>query len=442
MTITVPYGNTQVAVRFQHGVDVTVARSATVPVHADPEAAAGSAIRSPIGSSPLRELAAGKRRVVIAITDATRLCPDNVIVPPMLTELEAAGIEPNSISVMVAVGTHRGSTPTERSAKLGAAIVERYNIIDHDAFDLSNLVSIAEGPDGLPFTVNRLIAEADLVLSTGRVEPHQYAGYSGGGKTVAIGCAGEAIITHTHGPAMLDREGVRLGQLTGNPFQEAVRRVAAAARVAFVGNVVLDDDGHLVEIAYGAPIAVQDHLAVVARKLYETAVPHQFDIAIAGIGAPKDVNLYQASRAASYLQYAPTPVVRDGGVIILPATCPEGPGEGVGERQFGRTMRSESPAEIIARIRRQGIRPGEQRAYIMAQVLQRVKVIVAGSAAPVAISDMGFDLAPDLPSAIEVAVDHVGLPSAVIVVPHALLTLPIVQAAVPRQVGSDERQSV
>ena len=428
MTLTVPYGETEIPVEFPAGVDVTVVKSARVDLLGDPFEAARAAVAKPLGSRSLRELATGKQRIVIAITDATRLCPDDVIVPPMLEEIAAAGVPPDAVTLMIAVGTHRASTHGERVAKLGRNIVECYNIVDHDAFDTANLVVVADGPEGIPFTVNRIIAEADLVLSTGRVEPHQYAGYSGGGKTVAIGCAGEAIITYTHGPAMLDRDGVRLGQLEGNPFQEAVRRVARSANVAFVGNVVLDDDGHLVEIAYGDPEAVQDYLSVKARTLYEAAVPHQVDIAVAGIGAPKDVNLYQASRAASYLQFAPTPVVRDGGVIILPATCPEGPGEGVGERQFGETMRNERPAEIINRIRRTGVRPGEQRAYIMAQVLERVRVIAAGSVDPDAIAGMGFDLAPDLSTAIEMAVDHVGLPARAIVVPHALLTLPIVRA--------------
>lgn len=426
MAITVPFGDSEIPVRFPAGIDVAIARSTPVAIQTDPHAAARKAINNPVGSEPLRDLAIGKHRVVIAITDATRLCPDHVIVPPMLAELAAAGVRPDKVTIIVAVGTHRASTPSEQIAKLGHDVVDRYNIVDHNAFDVANLIAVADGPDGVPFTVNRAIVEADLVLSTGRVEPHQYAGYSGGGKTVAIGCAGEAIITYTHGPAMLDCEGVRLGQLAGNPFQDAVRRVADAAKVAFVGNVILDDDGRLVEIAYGGPDAVQDQLAVTARSLYEVPVDRQFDIAIAGIGAPKDANLYQASRAASYLQYAPTPLVRDGGVIVLPARCPEGPGEGVGERQFGETMRFERPPQIIERIRRTGIRPGEQRAYIMAQVLERVRVIVAGAAEPELIADMSFDLAPDLPAAIEMAVEHVGIPSAAIVVPHAMLTLPIV----------------
>jgi nickel-dependent lactate racemase len=426
--IRVPYGDSDIEVRPPPGVTVETAVSKRLPVLGEPRAAAEEAVRRPLGTPSLRHLAAGKRRVVIAVTDATRLCPDDVLVPPMLAELEAAGVPDEAATILVAVGTHRASTHAEKVAKLGPDIVERYNVVDHDAFDRSNLRHVMDGPGDVPFLLNRRVLEADLVLATGRVEPHQYAGYSGGGKTVAIGCAGEEIISYTHGPAMLDLPGVRLARLEGNPFQEAVRAVARAAKVAFVGNVVLDDEGQLVAIRYGDPVAVQDELAVTASQMYSVPIPRQVDIAVAGVGAPKDVNLYQASRAASYLQFAPRPVVRDGGVIILPAGCPEGPGDGEGERNFAAAMRSGTPGEIIRRIRGAGLRPGEQRAYIMAQVLERVRVILAGADDPRALAGMGFELASSLDEALAMAVAYVGTPAHMLAVPHALLTLPIVQS--------------
>jgi nickel-dependent lactate racemase len=269
--------------------------------------------------------------------------------------------------------------------------------------------------------------EAELLIATGRVEPHQYAGYSGGGKTVAIGCAGEEIIAYTHGPAMLDLAGTRLAKLDGNPFQEAVRTVAKAANLAFVANIVIDDDDKPISIAYGAPAAVQDHLAALASQLYTVAIPGQVDIAIAGVGYPKDANLYQASRAASYLQFAPTPVVRPGGVIIIPAECPEGAGEGAGEQRFRAAMtESSGPDEIIDRARTLGIRPGEQRAYIMARVLQDVTVIVAGAKDHDEVAAVGFVPCDTIESALDHAVSITGTPATALIVPHALLTLPIV----------------
>jgi lactate racemase len=288
----------------------------------------------------------------------------------------------------------------------------------------------------VPVLLNREVLEADLVLATGRIEPHQYAGYSGGGKTVAIGCAAEPVIAYTHGPAMLDRPGTRLGVLDGNPFQEAVRDIARVAGVRFVGNCVLDDDERLVAVAYGDPVAVQERLAEIARTLYVTPIPAQVDIAVAGVGYPKDQNAYQASRAASYLQFAPTPVVRKGGVIIVPAACPEGPGEGVGEQRFFAAMTEPGGRDgFLARVASGDFRPGEQRAYIMARVLESVEVIFVGAEDPGPIEAMGFLTSKTMDDAWEQARQIAGEQGRAIVVPHALLTLPVVGERAPAEIA-------
>jgi lactate racemase len=426
-TFEVPYGRGAITFRLPSGVKGSAVRSRSMPPLDNPEVAAQAAIQQPIASPRLRDLAAGKRRICIAVTDSTRACPDHLLIPPMLKELAVAGVPDEAITLLVAVGVHRPSTLGEKVEKLGTEVVARYKVVDHDASDLSNLVKVADGPDGVPFMLNRIAVEADLLLSTGRVEPHQYAGYSGGGKTVAIGCAGEEIIAYTHGPAMLDLAGTRLAKLEGNPFQEAIRAVAVAANLAFVANIVIDDADQPVAIAYGATSAVQDHLAELASSLYTVPIPEQVDVAIAGVGYPKDVNLYQASRAASYLQFAPTPVVRPGGVIIIPAECPEGAGEGAGEQRFKTAMADPGgPSAIIERARKRGIRPGEQRAYIMARVLRDVTVIVAGALDPAEVSALGFVPCETIETALDYAVSITGLPATALVVPHALLTLPIV----------------
>lgn len=426
-TFAVPFGRSHLSFRMPPGVQATVVRSRQVPPLDDVHTAIREAVRTPIGAPPLRELARGKRRVCIAVTDATRACPDSLLVPPMLDELAKAGVPDEAITILVAVGAHRPSTDAEKREKLGDAIVERYRVVDHNPHDRENLVPVLDGPDGQPFLINRLAAEADLLLATGRVEPHQYAGYSGGGKTVAIGCAGESVIVATHGPSMLDRSGVRLAQVAGNPFQDAVRQVARAAGLAWVANCVLDEDERLVAVAFGAPEAVHDHLAEIASAMCTVPIPAQVDIAIAGVGYPKDQNVYQASRAASYLQFAPTPVVRKGGVIIIPAACPEGAGQGAGEQSFLAAMQEPGgPAAVIARARREGIRPGQQRAYIMARVLEDVTVMVVGAVEPEAVRAVGCLPVVTMEEALDRAVSQVGLPATALVVPHALLTLPVV----------------
>jgi len=430
-TFSVPFGRETVSFDLPPGVDGMVVATQASAHLADPAAAARAAIREPVAGPRLRDLATGARSVCIAVTDATRACPDHLLVPPMLDEIHAAGVPPEGVTILVAVGAHRASTEAEKREKLGDAIVDRYRVVDHDAGDPDKLVAIVEGPGGIPFRINRIAGDADLLLSTGVVEPHQYAGFSGGGKTVAIGCGDEATIAYTHGPAMLDQPGVRLARLVGNPFQEAVRRVARRAGLAFVGNAVLDDEGRVVAVAYGPPEEVQDALAEIGAPLFTVPIPGQVDIAVAGVGYPKDANLYQASRAASYLQFAPVPVVRKGGAIVIPAACPEGAGQGDGEQRFLAAMSAAGgPEAVIERVRREGIRPGEQRAYIMARVLQDVSVIVAGILDPRAARAVGFIPAETIEEGIALAGERVGTPASALVVPHALLTLPVVERGV------------
>jgi nickel-dependent lactate racemase len=364
------------------------------------------------------------RSVCVAFTDATRACPDHLLVPAVLDRLAAAGVPDEAVTLLCAVGLHRRSTQAERQAKLGPAVVNRYRILDHDACDPDGVVRVGHTPDGIPLAVNRLACRADLLIATGLVEPHQYAGFSGGAKTVAIGCGGEATVAATHGPAMLDRPGVRLGHVEGNPFQEAVRRAGLEAGLRFVVNVVQDEERRVLRIAAGAPAAVHDRLVACARQIFEVEVPHAYDLAVAGVGAPKDVNLYQASRAITYLQLTATPAVRPGGVFILPAPCPEGAGEGAGEQRFLAALRDAPDVEtMLAEMRLRGYPPGAQRAFMVGQVLAQTEVIVVGAHDARVVCDAKMTRADSMEEAFAHAVEKLGSPLKALIVPHALQTL-------------------
>jgi lactate racemase len=300
-------------------------------------------------------------------------------------------------------------------------------VIDHDARDPAWLTDLGAGPGGCPLVVNRRAYQSDLIIATGVVEPHQYAGYSGGGKTLAIGCGGEATIGFTHGPAMLETPGVRLGQIDGNPFQAICRESARRAGLRFVINVILDDDGAIVAVAAGDPVAVHDHLVEVGKDHYLAPIPHQYDAAVAGVGWPKDVNLYQASRAASYLHFAPTPVVRQGGIIVLPAPLPEGAGEGEGEKRFYRALSgAASPQAVIDDARTNGYPPGGQRAFVVAKVLAHCAIIVVGAQDPDLVRGAHMEPVATMDDALALVAARLGPTADVLIVPHATLTLPVV----------------
>ncbi|RLC55244.1 MAG: nickel-dependent lactate racemase, partial [Chloroflexota bacterium] len=290
----IPYSRTYLELTLPPGMRGTVVESKKVPPIADVEAAIADALAHPIGSPPLRELAHPGDRVCIVFTDVTRASPDYLLVPALLRELDAAGVRDEDITLLCGIGMHRPSTPEEKIAKLGAEIVARYRVIDNEPRNPEALVDLGVTPGGVPVLVHKAAVEADLLLATGLVEPHQYAGYSGGRKTVAVGAAGEALIAHTHGPAFVDHPGTRLGRIEGNPFHEAITEAARRAGLRFILNVVLDDEKRVVCVKAGEPVETHAQLVAFARSIYEVPIPHQYDVAIGGVGYPKDANLYQA----------------------------------------------------------------------------------------------------------------------------------------------------
>jgi nickel-dependent lactate racemase len=243
-----------------------------------------------------------------------------------------------------------------------------------------------------------------------------------------VGAAGEPLIAYSHGPAFLDDPNTRLGKIEGNPFHEAITEAALRAGLQFIVNVVLDGAYRVVYLEAGEPVAAHSKLVDQARNLYQVSIEQQYDVAIAGVGYPKDANLYQASRGPSYLFFAPTPVVRPGGYLIVPARCQEGAGEGVGEQRFLRAMHDAPDVQyILDDARANGYPPGQQRAFVMAKVLEQNKIVVVGSEHPEVVSACKMIPASTMEEALSLAAADLGADLDVLVVPHALLTLPVVR---------------
>jgi nickel-dependent lactate racemase len=405
----------------------TYAASQPVEPIAEVEKAIDKALADPINSPPVRELAKRGDTVCIVFTDITRNTPEHLLVPALLAELHAAGVRDEDITLLCGTGLHRPSTVQEKVIKLGQSIVDRYRVVDHEPFNLAGLEDLGTTESGIPLSVNRVAYQADLLIATGIVEPHQYAGYSGGPKTVAIGAAGEPMIAHTHGPQMVDHPGTRLGKIEGNIFHQAVREAARRAGLDFILNVVQDDQKRPVAILAGRQEDTFGELVRAARKLYEVPIQREYDVVVAGVGFPKDMNIYQASRAASQLFFAPTSVVKDGSVFIVPAPTPEGAGKGQGEQRFLETMTGATDmVSLLTELRRTGYPPGAQRAFVMAKVLEKNNVIVVGTETPEVVRQLHMIPAADINEAFRIAVSKIGRNDLeVLIVPQALLTLPV-----------------
>jgi len=425
----VPYGKEEITFELLPGMKGAVIHSQPIPPLDDVPSAIDKALAEPVNSAPLRELAKKGDTACIVFTDITRACPDHLLIPPILRELHASGVRREDITLLCGTGLHRPSTAEERVAKLGPEVVELYRVVDNDPLNPRSIKDLGKTESGVPLSIHKTAYDADLLIATGIVEPHQYAGFSGARKTVAIGAAGEETIAYTHGPAMVDHPGTRLGLITGNPFHEAITEAAQRAGLRFILNAVLDEENRPVAIHAGEPEAAFEKLVTVARGLYTVPVSHQFDVVIGGVGFPKDSNLYQASRAPSYIFFAPTPVIKQGGVLITPARCEEGAGKGIGEQRFYEQMRAAPDVSaLLSKMRKEGYQPGAQRAFIMAKVMESNPVVVVGSEFPEIVKETKMIPASTIQEALEFAVSHMGRSDLdVLIIPHALLTLPFIK---------------
>jgi nickel-dependent lactate racemase len=373
----------------------------------DPAAAARDALDDPHGPA-LSTLVDPGDDVTVVVTDVTRTTPDGVLTRAMLERLPDC-----DVSILVGLGLHRPMTDAELRDGLGS-LADR--AVNHDPAATVKVGRI-RGVDGdrVPVRIHPLVAEADCVLSTGMVEPHQYAGFSGGAKTVAIGAGDESLIGYTHGPDVLSEPGVRLGRIEDNPFRETVDRAGDVAGPDFCLNVTKGPDG-LLGASAGRPRAVVAALAATARRALSVPVSETYDAVVGGVGAPKDANLYQTTRAATYVLLGDRNPVRPGGRVVLPARLGEGAGEGAGERRFYDRLRTATGADALYESMREGYEPGAQRAFVVARALREADVYVTNAERPDVVEACLMHAADRVEDAVESG-------SRVLVVPDALNTL-------------------
>ena len=408
----------------------------------DTAAALDEALARPHGAPPLREVARGARSVAIAIPDGSRACPTATILPALLDELASAGIGDDRIRVVVGCGLHAANSAAERARLAGEAAARRVEILDAQALETA-FVALGRTSRGAPIEVALPVAQADLVLTVGIVEPHLYAGFSGGVKGVAVGCAGPATIAWTHRPAFISLPGVALGALRGNPFQETLDEIAARTSLRWAVNAVVGEAGRPAAFAAGEPRAAQAALADRHAATWLRAVAERFDVLIAGVPAPKSIGLYQASRAATYAGLAARPALREGGLIVLCADCPEGAGAGPAEHNFLATLAAaRDPAELVARGLREPLGPGGQRAFVVARVLQRFRLALVGAPSGLAapLEHLGVAAFDSVDAAVAAAERRLGRRARVLAVADALTT--VVSQVSPGKAAGQNRTTV
>ena len=355
----------------RYGADVIESRIGELKAEGDGREIVRKAIEAPIDSPRLRELAKGKRSCVVIISDHTRPVPSKDILPEMFAELEAGspGIE---ITLLVATGFHRPTTTAELEAKLGADILGRVKIVLHDSRNAASNVKVGVLPSGAPCVIDRVAADAELLISEGFIEPHFFAGFSGGRKSVLPGVADQVTVLGNHCSEFIDSPFARTGVLDGNPLHADMVAAAKMAKLVFIVNVIIDEQKKTVAAFAGDPFAAHrkgcDFLLGYAK-----VAPKPADIVITSNGgAPLDQNLYQCVKGMT----AAEATCKQGGVIIDCVEC----ADGHGGQSFYESLRNCESAEAfyakcLATPQDKTI-PDQWEAQILARIIRNFTVIV------------------------------------------------------------------
>ena len=361
------------------------------------------AIENPIGTPRLKEMAKGKNKVVIIASDHTRPVPSKVIMPLMLAEIRR-GNPSADITILIATGCHRGTSVAELESKFGPEIIANEKIYVHDCEDESMLVDIGTLPSGGRLIINKLAIEADLLVSEGFIEPHFFAGYSGGRKSVLPGIASRTTVMYNHNATFIDSDKSRTGIVDGNPIHRDMLYGARTARLDFIVNVVINSDKEAIfAVAGDCDLAHIEGRNFLNSQCKVKSVPSDIVITTNG-GYPLDQNIYQAVKCMT----AAEATINKGGIMIIAAKS----NDGHGGEQFYKTFKEESDenkmlTEFLVTPSEETI-PDQWQSQIFARILKNTKVIYISDAPDNIVSDLHMIPAHSVQEAIAKADEILG----------------------------------
>ena len=362
-----------------------------------PEELVRQAMEHPVGTAPLSVLAKGKKNIVLIASDHTRPVPSKILVPAMLKQIRA-GAPDAQVTILVATGCHRATTKEELTAKFGEEIAGTERIVIHDC-DSPAMVSYGSLPSGGPLIVNALAAHADLLVAEGFIEPHFFAGFSGGRKSVLPGIAARQVVLANHNGAFIADPCARTGILKNNPIHRDMVYAARTAGLAFIVNVVLNARHEIIyAVAGDVEKAHEKGCAFLSEHCGVKAALSDIVITTNG-GYPLDQNIYQSVKGMTAAEAA----VKPGGVIIMASQC----ADGCGADGFARTFR---PGQDLDALMAQFVRtpPAETiidqwQSQILMRVLQRASVIFISDAEPELVWNFHMLPAQNIAQALEMA---------------------------------------
>jgi nickel-dependent lactate racemase len=365
--VWLPYGKTEVCVRVPTQNLLGLIEPKEKPGVLDARAEIERALKEPVGSKKLSEIVKPEHKVAIVVDDATRSAPSHLMIPPILDELNMAGVKNENITIIFGCGTHKAVKNEEAVRLLDEAVLNRVKAISHDC-KAEDLVYVGTTQKhGTKVYLNRIFAEADVKILTGDVCFHYYAGYGGGRKSVLPAVSGEETIKHNH--AMLLHPNAKTGVLEGNPIHEDMVEAAKLAKVDFILNVVTNSKGDVVKAFAGNLEQAFYEGVKVVDEMYRIPVDRKADIVVVSPGGyPADINLFQAYKGVD----SALEVVKRGGVIVLLAECSQGHGNQV----FYDWMVKFSDIKAIEREIKRNFVLGGHKAYYLLKALQNHQIIL------------------------------------------------------------------
>ncbi len=374
-----------------------------------------SAIENPIDSMRLCDMAMNKQNIVIIASDHTRPVPSKIIMPQMLTEIRKGN--PNAdITILIATGCHRGTTEDELILKFGEDIVKNEKIVVHDCLDDANMVSLGTLPGGGELIINRIAAEADLLCAEGFIEPHFFAGFSGGRKSVLPGIASRTTVLANHCSQFIAHPNSRTGVLDGNPIHIDMLYAAKAAKLAFIVNVVIGAEKQvLYAVAGDCDAAHRKGVEFLNKYAQVDAIPA--DIAISSNGGyPLDQNIYQSCKGMT----AAEATVKDGGVVIMLSASADGHG---GQSLYD-TFKNEASNEALERqflaTTPEKTLPDQWQAQIYVRIMRKHKVIYISDAEDDIIRDFHMIPADSIEEAVAIADKLLGYKGTITAIPDGI----------------------
>lgn len=407
-TVTIPYGRKDhISVDIPEENLIGVFKPNNGKLVINEEEAIQKALLRPFNTPPLRELAKGKKSAAIAITDASRPNIEKKILPLIIQSLESGGLAKKDIKIIFGVGSHRDPYKNEIEEKLGF-LKDKVEFICHD--DKSEMKYYGKTSYGYPIEINRLFTKSEIKIIVGTVFPHPFAGFSGGGKMISVGIASKSAISSTHTTEMLDHPNTGWGIIEKNPFYLSAIEQTKKVGVDFLVNAVLDEDERLLCISAGEVQKAHLNCINKSKDFFKVNIPEQADIIIVSAGYPKDSNLFHVCAmgvcavAGTAVKY---PCIRKDGTIIVVSPMEDG----VYNQVFYDTLkRAKNPGEVMVKIKSMThLEPGHHRAYGVAQVMDKYKIIMAQSKLdPKIISAIHIEPSLSLQSAFEKTLKNYG----------------------------------